>query len=120
MSGLADRDPERIQLLIHILRELGESHDVTAEKLRDAGQDVRRSISPPERLQILDEVYSVRHMEERYLRGEICKFSINSLLIAFMTDCFAAGDVLILISQVNLVGSKFESSNGPSKLDSNV
>lgn len=70
----ADNELERILLLIHILRELGESHDVTAEKLRDAGQDVRRSISPPERLQILDEVYSVRHMEERYLRGEICEF----------------------------------------------
>lgn len=94
--------PERIQLLIHILRELGESHDVTAEKLRDAGQDVRRSISPPERLQILDEVYSVRHMEERYLRGEI------------------SGDVLIPISQVNLVGPEFESSDGSSTPDSNV
>ncbi|KAF5006491.1 hypothetical protein F66182_15827, partial [Fusarium sp. NRRL 66182] len=94
--------PERIQLLIHILRELGESHGVTAEKLRDAGQDVRRSISPPERLQILDEVYSVRHMEERYLRGEM------------------SGDVLIPISQVNLVGPEFESSDGSSTPDSNV
>ncbi|QGA22148.1 hypothetical protein EYB26_009862 [Talaromyces marneffei] len=94
--------PERIQLLIHILRELGESHDVTAEKLRDAGQDVRRSISPPERLQILDEVYSVRHMEERYLRGEI------------------SGDVLIPISQVSLVGPEFETSDGSSTPDSQI
>lgn len=80
---------ERIQLLIHILRELGESHDVSAERLRDAGQDVRRSISPPERLQILDEIYSVRHMEERYLRGEICKSSIAAMppIMACKTNC---------------------------------
>jgi hypothetical protein len=60
-------------------------------------------------------------MEERYLRGEICESSaVNSLLIAFTTDCFAAGDVLIPISQVNLVGPEFESSDGSSTPDSNV
>jgi hypothetical protein len=64
---------ERIKLLVHLLRNLGQSHNITAEKLREAGQDVRRSISPPERLQILDEVYSVRHMEERYMTDDICK-----------------------------------------------
>uniref|UniRef100_A0A093VTJ0 Subtelomeric hrmA-associated cluster protein AFUB-079030/YDR124W-like helical bundle domain-containing protein n=1 Tax=Talaromyces marneffei PM1 TaxID=1077442 RepID=A0A093VTJ0_TALMA len=117
---VADKDPERIQLLIHILRELGESHDVTAEKLRDAGQDVRRSISPPERLQILDEVYSVRHMEERYLRGEICEYSAKLLRNALETDCFAAGDVLIPISQVSLVGPEFETSDGSSTPDSQI
>ncbi|EED12276.1 hypothetical protein TSTA_003350 [Talaromyces stipitatus ATCC 10500] len=94
--------PERIQLLIHILRELGGSHGITAEKLREAGQDVRRSISPPERLQILDEVYNVRHMEERYIRGEI------------------SGDVLIPIAQVNLVGPEFETSDDASTPDSHV
>jgi hypothetical protein len=64
---------ERIRLLIHILRELGESHGITAEKLREAGQDVRRQITPVERLKVLDEIYTVRQAEERYLRGEICE-----------------------------------------------
>ncbi|OKL58039.1 hypothetical protein UA08_06737 [Talaromyces atroroseus] len=101
-AGVTHKEPdhllkaERIQLLIHILRELRESHDITAERLRDAGQDVRRSISPPERLQILDEVYSVRHMEERYLRGEI------------------PGDVLVPIAQVHLSGPEFEGNDDSS------
>ncbi|CRG88329.1 hypothetical protein PISL3812_05358 [Talaromyces islandicus] len=96
-AGVKHKEPdhllkgERIKLLVHLLRNLGESHDITAEKLREAGQDVRRSISPPERLQILDEVYSVRHMEERYLRGDI------------------SADVLIPIAQVHLTGPDFDS-----------
>lgn len=65
---------ERIRLLIHILRELGDSHGITAEKLRDAGQDVRRQIQPTERLKVLDEIYYVRTAEERYLRGEIGQY----------------------------------------------
>lgn len=66
-------EAERIRLLIHILRELRESHGITAEKLREAGQDVRRQITPAERLNVLDEIYNVREAEERYLRGEICE-----------------------------------------------
>ncbi|QKX57500.1 uncharacterized protein TRUGW13939_04614 [Talaromyces rugulosus] len=95
-AGVKHKEPdhllkgERIKLLVHLLRNLGHSHDITAEKLREAGQDVRRSISPPERLQILDEVYSVRHMEERYLRGDI------------------SADVLIPIAQVHLTGPEFD------------
>lgn len=67
----ADDCKERIRLLIHILRELRESHGITAEKLREAGQDVRRQIVPTERLRVLDEIYYVRQAEERYLSGEI-------------------------------------------------
>lgn len=37
-----------------------------------------------------------------------------------MTDWLAAGDVLIPISQVNLVGPEFESTEGSSTADSNV
>lgn len=48
-----------------------DTHGVTADKLREAGQDVRRQISPPNRLQVLDEIYFVRQMEERFLNGEI-------------------------------------------------
>ena len=40
---------ERVRLLIHILCELRASHDITADKLKEAGQDVRRQISPARR-----------------------------------------------------------------------
>lgn len=59
-------------------------------------------------------------MEERYLRGEICESSVKSPVSVSTTDCFAAGDVLIPISQVNLVGPEFESSDGSRTPDSNV
>ncbi|KAG2024793.1 hypothetical protein GB937_003493 [Aspergillus fischeri] len=62
---------ERIRLLMHILCELRESHAITAQKLREAGQDVHRQITPPQRLFILDEIYDVREIEELYLSGKI-------------------------------------------------
>lgn len=62
-----------MRLLVHILCDLKDSHGVTADKLREAGQDVRRQICPANRLQVLDEIYFVRQMEEKYLDGEIGK-----------------------------------------------
>ncbi|KAJ5820211.1 hypothetical protein N7474_005802 [Penicillium riverlandense] len=62
---------DRLRLLVHILCELRDRHGVTAEKLREAGQDVRRQITPANRLEVLDEIYFVRQMEEQYLDGEI-------------------------------------------------
>ncbi|KAJ5594094.1 uncharacterized protein N7459_000302 [Penicillium hispanicum] len=62
---------DRLHLLVHILCDLKDSHGVTADKLREAGQDVRRQITPANRLQVLDEIYFVRQTEERYLNGEI-------------------------------------------------
>lgn len=62
---------DRLKLLVHILCELKDSHGVTADKLREAGQDVRRQITPSHRLQVLDEIYFVREMEERYLNGDL-------------------------------------------------
>ncbi|KAJ9255358.1 hypothetical protein DTO280E4_4255 [Paecilomyces variotii] len=95
-QGVTHKEPdhllkaERIRLLIHILRELGDSHGITAEKLRDAGQDVRRQIQPTERLKVLDEIYNVRSAEERYLRGEI------------------DGDSIIYVTQVHLADANIE------------
>lgn len=66
---------DRIRLLVYILCELSESHNITVEKLREASQSSRSLVTPPERLRILDEIYYVRGMEERYLRGEIGMFS---------------------------------------------
>jgi hypothetical protein len=56
---------------VHILCELKNTHGVTANKLREAGQHVRRQITPSNRLQVLDEIYFVRQMEERYLDGNL-------------------------------------------------
>lgn len=68
---------ERVRLLIHILCELRTSHDITAEKLKEAGQDVRRQISPVERLEVLDEIYYVRQMEEHFMCGDIGTFGCS-------------------------------------------
>lgn len=68
---------DRLRLLVHILCELKDSHGVTADKLREAGQDVRRQIDPESRLQILDEIYFVRQLEEQFLDGEIGKQSLE-------------------------------------------
>lgn len=68
---------ERVRLLIHILCELRTSHDITAEKLKEAGQDVRRQISPVERLEVLDEIYYVRQMEEHFMCGDIGSFNCS-------------------------------------------
>lgn len=60
---------ERIRLLVHLLCELHTSHGITARKLKEADQPIRRQISPAERLQILDEVYEVRGKEEQFQQG---------------------------------------------------
>ncbi|KAJ5814560.1 hypothetical protein N7474_006337 [Penicillium riverlandense] len=75
-SGVSHREPdhlpksERIRLLIYILRDLRTSHGISARKLREADQPIRRQISPIERLEILDELYRVRHEEEKFLEGK--------------------------------------------------
>ncbi|KAJ6047177.1 uncharacterized protein N7446_012011, partial [Penicillium canescens] len=60
---------ERIRLLVHILRELRISHGISVAKLQEADQPIRSQIFPPERLQILDELYQVRQQEEQILMG---------------------------------------------------
>jgi len=60
---------ERIRLLVHILCELRISNGVTARRLKEAEQSIRRQISPAERLQLLDELYEVREAEEKFLDG---------------------------------------------------
>ena len=60
---------ERIALLVHILCGLRTSHGITARKLKDAGRSVKQLISPPGRVQTLDELYFVRKEEELFLEG---------------------------------------------------
>ncbi|KAL4901291.1 hypothetical protein BDW74DRAFT_160167 [Aspergillus multicolor] len=62
---------ERIRLLVHILCDLKDSHGVTAEKLREASSEVRRSIESESQFPVLEEIYRVRTMEENYLEGKI-------------------------------------------------
>ncbi|KAL2010791.1 hypothetical protein VTN00DRAFT_3509 [Thermoascus crustaceus] len=65
------KKPERVRLLIHILRGLGKSRGVTVDQLEDAGRSIRRRIKPVERLEILSEIYRVRRVEEQYENGKI-------------------------------------------------
>jgi hypothetical protein len=55
--------------LVHILRELRISHGITVAKLQEADLPIRSQIFPPERLQVLDELYQVRQQEEQILMG---------------------------------------------------
>ncbi|KAJ6141202.1 hypothetical protein N7470_010098 [Penicillium chermesinum] len=76
-AGVVHKEPDhllkndRVRLLVHILCELRDSHGITVEKLREASQEARRHITPPNRLEVLDEIYFVRRMEEKYLDGKI-------------------------------------------------
>lgn len=70
-------ESECIRLLIHIFRDLGDTHGITTDKLEEAGRGVRRHIKPHKRLVILDEIYKVRRAEECYKKGEIGKFRQN-------------------------------------------
>lgn len=71
---------------MHILCELRESHAITAQKLREAGQDVHRQIAPPQRLFILDEIYDVREIEELYLSGKISMFGLYRIAQWYQAD----------------------------------
>ncbi|OKP09792.1 hypothetical protein PENSUB_4813 [Penicillium subrubescens] len=65
-AGTIHREPD------HLLKS--DTHGVTADKLRRASLDLRRYITPAIRLQVLDEIYFVRQMEEQFLEGEIGRF----------------------------------------------
>ncbi|EAL91127.1 DUF2841 domain-containing protein [Aspergillus fumigatus Af293] len=63
-------DLERLSLLIHIIRRLGR-FGITTDQLQEIAHDCKRRLSDPHKLQILDEVFRVRRIEERYERGEV-------------------------------------------------
>ncbi|RAL14207.1 uncharacterized protein BO97DRAFT_386653 [Aspergillus homomorphus CBS 101889] len=60
---------ERLELLLHIIRNLS-SNGFTAEALQEVAHDCRRQIQD-DKMPILNEIFRVRKMEERYERGEI-------------------------------------------------
>ncbi|KAJ9268401.1 hypothetical protein DTO212C5_5553 [Paecilomyces variotii] len=75
-SGVVHKEPDhlkkdqRLRLLIHILRKLGK-YGITSDKLKEVAHDAKRQIKPPERMEILDEIFRVRKLEERFERGEV-------------------------------------------------
>ncbi|KAH1912482.1 hypothetical protein KXW47_007892, partial [Aspergillus fumigatus] len=64
------RRNQRLSLLIHIIRKLGR-FGITTDQLQEIAHDCKRRLSSPHKLQILDEVFRVRRIEERYERGEV-------------------------------------------------
>ncbi|KAJ6107017.1 hypothetical protein N7512_010534 [Penicillium capsulatum] len=95
-SGVSHREPdhlpkaERIRLLVHLLCELRTSHGITARRLKDADQPIRRQISPPERVQILDEMYEVRAKEESFLQEPTDGKALVSISRANLPDAVEA------------------------------
>lgn len=61
---------DRIELLVHIIRNLG-SHGITADKLKEVAGDTKRSLKHPSHVDIIYEILRVRKMEERFERGEV-------------------------------------------------
>ncbi|KAJ5087294.1 hypothetical protein N7456_010910 [Penicillium angulare] len=102
-SGVSHREPdhlpkaERIRLLIHLLCELRTSHGITAQRLKEADQPIRRQIVPAERLQIMDEVYEVRGEEEKFIDGKTEKPQSTQY-----SSTILDGKTLVSISRSNL------------------
>ncbi|KAL2868222.1 uncharacterized protein BJX67DRAFT_380417 [Aspergillus lucknowensis] len=79
-AGVQHKEPDhlkkeqRLRLLIHILRKLGK-FNITAEKLEEVARDSKRQLRPEEsieeKMEILNEIFKVRKLEERFERGEV-------------------------------------------------
>lgn len=61
---------DRIELLLHIIRKLG-NYGVTADKLKEVAGDTKRSLKHPSYVDIIYEILCVRDMEEQFERGEV-------------------------------------------------
>ncbi|KAJ6157450.1 hypothetical protein N7470_005042 [Penicillium chermesinum] len=99
-AGVVHKEPDhllkndRVRLLVHILCELRDSHGITVEKLREASQEARRHINPPNRLEVLDEIYFVRRMEEKYLDGKIDGSKMIQVTKTHLPDAVFSGEGL--------------------------
>ncbi|PYI00792.1 hypothetical protein BO78DRAFT_34251 [Aspergillus sclerotiicarbonarius CBS 121057] len=75
-AGVVHREPdhlkkeERVELLVHIVRRLARI-GVIADKLLDIAFDCRRQLKEHEKFSIIEEIFKVRRLEERYERGEV-------------------------------------------------
>lgn len=70
---------------MHILRNLGE-YGVTSDKLREVAHDSKKTLQEGG-IEILDEVFRVRKLEERYERNEVGMYFLSFLSsISWYTD----------------------------------
>lgn len=52
------------------MRKLGK-FGITPDKLQEVAHDSKRQLRPTSKIEVLDEVFKVRRMEERYELGEV-------------------------------------------------
>jgi Protein of unknown function (DUF2841) len=80
---------ERLRLLVHIIRNLGK-YGITSDKLKEVAYDIKRQIDHPEGMEILDEIFRVRKLEERLERQEVgrCEEVVKALLLTLMAIRF--------------------------------
>ncbi|CRG92889.1 hypothetical protein PISL3812_09964 [Talaromyces islandicus] len=64
------RQELRVKLLVHIIQQLLPM-GVTADKLEEVANDNRRQIKPPAKVGILDELFRVRRLEERFEQQKV-------------------------------------------------
>ncbi|KAJ5117868.1 Endochitinase B1 [Penicillium atrosanguineum] len=76
----------RVRLLVHILCAMKETHAVTADKLQKASQSLRQHIKPVDSIQILEEIYFVREMEERFLNKKITEDTLVQVKHTLLPD----------------------------------
>ncbi|KAL4916811.1 hypothetical protein BDW62DRAFT_94785 [Aspergillus aurantiobrunneus] len=79
-AGVKHKEPDhlkkdaRLRLLIHILRKLG-PFNITLDKLHGIAQDNKRQFRPEEtmdeKMEILNEIFRVRRLEELFENGEV-------------------------------------------------
>lgn len=70
--------------------------------MKEADQTIRKQISPPERLQILDEAYCVRE-EERFLEGTTgMSAALHKYFLSRRNSLAVDGKASVLISRANL------------------
>ncbi|KAJ5471875.1 hypothetical protein N7539_008818 [Penicillium diatomitis] len=72
---------DRIQLLLHILRNLGK-YGATAAKLEEVAGDTKRKLKHPSHVKIIYEILRVRKMEECFERGEV-----NADMVVHVYNC---------------------------------
>ncbi|KAJ5272943.1 hypothetical protein N7478_008068 [Penicillium angulare] len=117
-SGVSHREPdhlpkaERIRLLVHLLCELRTSHGITAHRLKEADQPIRRQIVPAERLQIMDEVYEVRGEEEKFIDGKTDGKTLVSISRSNLPDPVASPN---LPKQTTRKNTPTEEATAPSQ-----
>ncbi|KAE8150702.1 hypothetical protein BDV25DRAFT_153852 [Aspergillus avenaceus] len=93
-AGVVHKEPDhlrkeqRIRLLIHIVRRLGR-FGITPDKLQEVAHDSKRQLRPTNKIEVLDEIFKVRRLEERYERGEV---DANTLVYVQNRDANAKGD----------------------------